>query len=63
MNEKGITLEFDLDTGEVKSEAHNYDGQACSVDLGPILAAVGQEKARKPKLRTQTTRVGVKVGK
>ena len=58
---KRIDLEFDLDTGAVKAEAEGYDGQACSLDLDPILKATGTVTSRRPKTKPRVVARSAKV--
>lgn len=62
MKPKQIELEFNLDTGEVSGESSNYEGQACSLDLGAIMGAIGKETRRVRKDTTKEKPATVKIG-
>lgn len=47
--EKGIVIEIDMKTGEVKAEALGYQGTACSLDMEPLMNAMGKKTKHTPK--------------
>lgn len=54
-NKKTITFEIDISTGEVKAEAHGYEGQTCARDLDPLLEGLDVKK-RTPKRERSVSR-------